>query len=41
MKVYFDKEYKVRVLDPVKFEHAESLEKECSVFSESNIINDS
>ena len=32
IKVSFDKEYKVRVLDPAKFQKAEELEKECSTF---------
>ena len=32
VKICFDKEYKVRILDPVKFAHAESLEKECETF---------
>lgn len=35
MKICFDKDYKVRVLDPVKFEHAVGLEKESSVFVDS------
>ena len=34
VKITFDKEYKIRALDPVKFEKAEALEKECSNFVE-------
>lgn len=34
VKITFDKEYKLRVLDPSKFEKAESLEKECGSFVE-------
>lgn len=34
IKITFDKEYKVRVLDPAKFEKGEELEKECSTFVE-------
>lgn len=32
VKIVFDKEYKIRVLDPVKFEKGEALEKECANF---------
>ena len=32
VKVVFDNEYKIRVLDPVKFQKGEELEKECSGF---------
>ncbi len=32
VQVYFDKDYKVRLLDPIKFEKSEDLEKECGVF---------
>lgn len=34
VQLFFDKEYKIRVLDPVKFEKNEQLEKECGVFVE-------
>jgi hypothetical protein len=34
IQLFFDKEYKIRVLDPVKFEKSEALEKECSAFLE-------
>lgn len=34
VKIVFDKEYKIRALDPVKFEKGEALEKECSNFVE-------
>mmetsp|Transcript_22898 Transcript_22898/g.50896 ORF Transcript_22898/g.50896 Transcript_22898/m.50896 type:complete len:128 (-) Transcript_22898:181-564(-) len=34
VKIVFDKEYKIRALDPVKFEKGEALEKECSKFVE-------
>jgi hypothetical protein len=34
VKITFDKEYKIRVLDPIKFEKGEELEKECSTFVE-------
>lgn len=34
INVYFDKEYKIRVLDPAKYEKSEELEKECGVFVE-------
>lgn len=34
VKITFDKEYKIRALDPAKFEKGEALEKECSNFVE-------
>jgi hypothetical protein len=34
VKISFDKEYKIRVLDPVKFEKGENLEKESGNFVE-------
>lgn len=34
VKISFDKEYKLRVLDPAKFEKSEKLEKECNTFVE-------
>lgn len=34
VKICFDKEYKVRVLDPAKFNRSEELEKECGNFVE-------
>jgi hypothetical protein len=34
VKIVFDKEYKIRALDPSKFEKGEALEKECSKFVE-------
>jgi hypothetical protein len=34
VKIVFDKEYKIRALDPAKFEKAEALEKESSNFVE-------
>jgi hypothetical protein len=34
VKIVFDKEYKIRALDPVKFERGEALEKECANFVE-------
>jgi hypothetical protein len=34
VKIVFDKEYKIRALDPVKFEKGEALEKECANFVE-------
>jgi hypothetical protein len=34
IQLYFDKEYKIRAFDPVKFERSEQLEKECGVFVE-------
>lgn len=34
MKICFDKEYKIRVYDPVKFQKSEELEKECANFVE-------
>lgn len=35
VKISFDAEYRVRVLDSTKFNRAEELEKESSVFIES------
>jgi intraflagellar transport protein 20 len=32
IKVTFDNEYKIRVLEPTKFQKGEELEKECSSF---------
>lgn len=34
VKITFDKEYKIRVYDPTKFQKTEELEKECSNFVE-------
>lgn len=34
VKISFDNEYKIRVLDPKKFARSEELEKECSQFVE-------
>lgn len=34
VKISFDKEYKIRVLEAAKFERGEELEKECSSFTE-------
>jgi uncharacterized protein YhaN len=34
VKITFDKEYKIRVLDPSKFQKGEELEKECANFVE-------
>lgn len=34
VKICFDKEYKIRVLDPVKFQKGEELEKESANFVE-------
>lgn len=34
VRICFDEDYKVRVLDPIKFKHAIELEKECSNFVE-------
>jgi hypothetical protein len=33
-QLFFDKEYKIRVLDPTKYEKSEQLEKECGNFVE-------
>ena len=35
IKVCFDKEYRIRVLDPEKSNHAEDLQKETGNFGES------
>jgi len=34
VKICFDKEYKIKALDPVKFARGEELEKECGQFVE-------
>ncbi len=34
VQVYFDKDYKIRLLDPTRFEKSEQLEKECGSFVE-------
>lgn len=34
VKISFDNEYRIRVLDPVKFQKGEELERECSSFVE-------
>lgn len=34
VKITFDKEYKIRVYDPAKFQKTEELEKECGNFVE-------
>ena len=38
IKVYFDKEYKIRVMDPAKFARSEELDTECSSFVESVVV---
>ena len=38
-KLCFDKEYKIRILDPAKYDHAEELNKECTGFVESKCNN--
>jgi hypothetical protein len=38
VKICFDKEYRIRVLDPVKFNRAEGLEKESGIFVESKFL---
>lgn len=35
MKICFDKEYKIRIMDPAKFSKSEELDTECSTFIES------
>lgn len=34
VKICFDKDYKIKALDPVKFSRGEELEKECGLFVE-------
>jgi hypothetical protein len=34
VKICFDKDYKIKALDPVKFSRGEELEKECGTFVE-------
>ena len=34
MKICFDKDYKIKAFDPVKFSRGEELEKECGQFVE-------
>lgn len=41
IKVYFDKEYKIRVMDPAKFARSEELDTECSSFVESMLARTS
>jgi hypothetical protein len=41
IKICFDKEYKIRVMDPVKFERSEELDVECSAFMESKCSSSS
>ena len=38
VKICFDKEYRIRVMDPEKFERSEQLDVECSGFMESEYI---
>lgn len=38
IKICFDKEYKIRVMDPVKFKRSEELDVECSAFMESKYM---
>lgn len=41
MKIAFDEEYKIRVLDPQKFSKAEELQKESALFAEKiTVFND-
>lgn len=35
IKITFDKEYKIRIMDPIKFERSEQLDTECNSFMES------
>ena len=35
IKICFDKDYKIRVFDPIKFTKSEELHVECSTFVES------
>jgi hypothetical protein len=37
-KISFDKEYKIRVLDPAKVSQAQELSTECNGFVESAIL---
>ena len=39
IKICFDKDYRIRVLDPVKSAHAEDLQKECGNFGESKQLD--
>lgn len=34
VKITFDKEYKIRIMDPVKFSRSEELDQECGAFIE-------
>jgi Intraflagellar transport complex B, subunit 20 len=34
VKICFDKDYKIKALDPEKFQRGEDLEKECGVFTD-------
>jgi hypothetical protein len=34
VKICFDKDYKIKAIDPVKFQRGEELEKECGQFVE-------
>jgi hypothetical protein len=35
IKICFDKDYKIRIMDPVKFSKSEDLGTECTAFIES------
>jgi hypothetical protein len=35
VKICFDKDYKIRIMDPVKFGRSEELDVECTAFMES------
>lgn len=39
VKICFDKDYKIRIMDPIKFERSEQLDLECNAFMESMLIN--
>jgi hypothetical protein len=35
VKITFDKDYKIRIMDPAKFSRSEQLDLECTAFMES------
>jgi hypothetical protein len=39
VKICFDKDYKIRIMDPTKFSRSEQLDTECSAFMESKIFS--
>lgn len=38
IKITFDKDYKIRIMDPAKFTRSEQLDSECTAFLDSKLF---